>query len=146
MTLHLMVLNAEVSITLLVIKYPPVLFILVSTKYCKWLYSLYPSIHPSIHPSTYLHVCLSILSIDRSIHPSIYLSIHPSIHLSICLYTIMLSSLLYVVLRFNHAFWDTHINCYSSKMLFRGRVSAHGWMGRRVDPSWVHPLSYFSFQ
>ena len=26
------------------------------------------------------------------------------------------------------------------------RAFAHGAMGRRIDPSWVDPLSYFSFQ
>ena len=26
------------------------------------------------------------------------------------------------------------------------RVFAHGVMGRRFDPSWWHPLSYFSLQ
>ena len=26
------------------------------------------------------------------------------------------------------------------------RVFAHGAMGRRIDPSWRNPLSYFSFQ
>ena len=26
------------------------------------------------------------------------------------------------------------------------RAFAHGAMGRRIDPSWVNPLSYFSFQ
>ena len=27
-----------------------------------------------------------------------------------------------------------------------GRVSAHDAMGCQIDPSWVYPLSYFSFQ
>ena len=26
------------------------------------------------------------------------------------------------------------------------RLFAHGAMGRRIDPSWMDPLSYFSFQ
>ena len=26
------------------------------------------------------------------------------------------------------------------------RAFAHGVMGRRIDPSWVDPLSYFSYQ
>ena len=26
------------------------------------------------------------------------------------------------------------------------RAFAHGAMGRRIDPSWMGPLSYFSFQ
>ena len=26
------------------------------------------------------------------------------------------------------------------------RAFAHGAVGRRIDPSWVDPLSYFSFQ
>ena len=44
--------------------------------------------------------------------------------------------------------WYTlHVHSYNlgNEMLFRGRTSAHGAMGRWIDPSWW-TQSYFSFQ
>ena len=40
----------------------------------------------------------------------------------------------------------THLCCGGARCSSVVRAFAHGAMGRRIDPSWVNPLSYFSFQ